>query len=324
MLPNRFPDRGDIPEYNTIDATLWFFNAIYHYYKHTGDKLFVNQLLPVLKDIIEWHYKGTRYNIKVDPADELLSGGTADVQLTWMDAKVGNWVVTPRHGKAVEINALWYNALCTLGVLLVENDSANDADLYGSRARKVRKSFNRLFWNKSQNSLYDFVDGDNRNEDLRPNQVYAISLPFPLLEKERAKKVFDTVTKFLLTPRGLRSLAAQCKDYKPCYGGNIWSRDGGYHNGTVWSFLIGPFQDALFYVKGEKGKKQAAAILDKFLEQLQEAGVGTISEIFDAEFPFTARGCIAQAWGVGEALRTGMEYDLFQRLEKEESIPLHT
>jgi predicted glycogen debranching enzyme len=323
VLPNRFPDHGEVPEYNTIDATLWFFNAIYYYYKHTGDKDFVKQLLPVLKDVIECHYKGTRYNIMVDPADELLSGGSDGVQLTWMDAKVGDWVVTPRRGKAVEINALWYNALCTIGVLLVEIDCAKEAEIYGSKARKVRENFNRLFWNKAKNSLYDFIDGDIKNDELRPNQVYALSLPFPLLEKDRAKKVFETVTKFLLTPKGLRSLAPQSNDYRPSYVGNVWSRDGAYHNGTVWSYLIGPYLDALFYVKGEKGKEQAANILQKFLEQRSEAGVGTISEIFDAEFPFKPRGCIAQAWGVGEALRVGMEYDLFEDVKKEESIPQH-
>jgi predicted glycogen debranching enzyme len=323
MLPNRFPDHGEIPEYNTIDATLWFFNSIYHYYKYTGNKDFVKQMLPFLEDIIEWHYKGTRYNIKVDPSDELLSGGSEGVQLTWMDAKVGEWVVTPRRGKAVEINALWYNALCTLGVLLVEVDRAHEAEAYGSKARKVRECFNRLFWNKAQNCLFDFVDGEHKNDDVRPNQVYAISLPFPLLEKDRAKKVFDTVTKYLLTPKGLRSLAPQSKDYRPSYAGSLWNRDGSYHNGTVWSFLIGPYVDALFYIKGEKGKRQAAEILQKFLEGLYEDGVGTISEIFDAEFPYTGRGCIAQAWGVGEALRVGIEYDLFERQEKKESIPLH-
>jgi predicted glycogen debranching enzyme len=323
MLPNRFPDHGEIPEYNTIDATLWFFNSIYHYYKHTGNKDFVKQMLPFLEDMIEWHYRGTRYNIKVDASDELLSGGSEGVQLTWMDAKVGDWVVTPRRGKAVEINALWYNALCTIGVLLVEVDRANEAEAYGSKARKVRESFNRLFWNKAQNSLFDFVDGEYKNDDVRPNQVYAISLPFPLLEKDRAKKVFDTVTKYLLTPKGLRSLAPQSKDYRPSYAGTLWNRDGSYHNGTVWSFLIGPYVDALFYINGEKGKKQAAAILQKFLEGLYENGVGTISEIFDSEFPYAGRGCIAQAWGVGEALRVGIEYDLFELQEKRESIPQH-
>ena len=280
-------------------------------------------MLPFFEDIIEWHYRGTRYNIKVDPSDELLSGGSEGVQLTWMDAKVGDWVVTPRRGKAVEINALWYNALCTIGVLLVEVDRAHDAEAYGSKARKVRRSFNRLFWNKAQNSLFDFVDDEYKNDDVRPNQIYAISLPFPLLEKDRAKKVFETVTKYLLTPKGLRSLTVQSKDYRPSYAGTLWNRDGSYHNGTVWSFLIGPYVDALFYIKGEKGKKQAVAILQKFLEGLYEDGVGTISEIFDSEFPYTGRGCIAQAWGVGEALRVGIEYDLFERQEKKEAIPLH-
>jgi predicted glycogen debranching enzyme len=323
MLPNRFPDHGEIPEYNTIDATLWFFIAIYHYYKHTGNKDFVRQMLPFLKDIIEHHYKGTRYNIKVDSSDELLSGGSDGVQLTWMDAKVGDWVVTPRRGKPVEVNALWYNALCTLGVLLVEVDRAHEAEVYGSKARRARDSFNRLLWNKTQNSLYDFVDGDHKNDDIRPNQIYAISLPFPLLEKDRAKKVFDTVTKTLFTPKGLRSLAPYSREYRSSYGGNIWSRDGSYHNGIIWSHLMGAYLDALFYVKGEKGKKKAAGILQQFLEQLNECGIGTLSEIFDAEFPYTARGCIAQAWSVGEALRVGIEYDLFEHQKKEESIPLH-
>jgi predicted glycogen debranching enzyme len=312
MLPNRFPDYGEVPEYNTIDATLWFFNAIYQYYKYTGDKKFVTSLLPVLKDIVAWHYKGTRYNIKVD-SDELLSGGQEGVQLTWMDAKVGDWVVTPRRGKPVEINALWYNALSILGLLLAETGSLEESETYRIKAEKVLKSFNTLFWNESQNALFDYVDGEYKNDDIRPNQIYAISLPFPLLAKGRAKKVFETVTTQLLTPMGLRSLAPSQKDYKPFYGGSIWSRDGGYHQGTVWSFLIGPYIDALFYTKGTKGKKEASEIMNRFLEHLNEAGVGTISEIFDAEYPHSPRGCIAQAWGVGEALRVTVEHELFPK-----------
>lgn len=322
MLPNRFPDYGETPEYNTIDATLWFFQAIYHYYKHTGDKDFVRQLLPVLREIVEWHYNGTRYDIKVDPADELLSGGKEGVQLTWMDAKVGDWVVTPRRGKAVEINALWFNALSTLGLLLTEVGHTDESETYRSRARKVLESFNVVFWNEHEDCLYDYVDGVQKNEDLRPNQIYAISLPFPLLPKDRAIKVFETVTKHLLTPKGLRSLSSAHKDYRPFYGGGVWSRDGGYHEGTVWSFLIGPYIDALLHIKGDKGQKEASTLLRKFLEHLNEAGVGTISEIFDAEAPHTPRGCIAQAWGVGEALRVATAYNLFGRAPEAAKVPV--
>lgn len=313
MIPNRFPDYGEVPEYNTLDASLWFFNAIYQYYKHTDDKEFVESLLPVLKEIVALHYKGTRYNIKVDPVDELLSGGQDGVQLTWMDAKVGDWVVTPRRGKPVEINALWYNALSILGLLYAESGMLEESATYRTKARKVLKSFNNLFWNEGQGALYDYVEGEYKNDDIRPNQIYAISLPYPLLTKDRARSVLETVTTQLLTPKGLRSLAPFHKDYKSFYGGSIWNRDGGYHQGTVWSFLIGAYIDALIFVNGRQGKKEASEIIQKFLEHLDEAGVGTISEIFDAEYPHDARGCIAQAWGVGEALRVITGYELFPK-----------
>lgn len=324
MLPNRFPDYGEAPEYNTIDATLWFFQAIYQYYKYTNDKPFIRSLIPVLESIVDWHYIGTRYNIKVDPKDDLLAGGSEGVQLTWMDAKVGDWVVTPRRGKAVEINALWYNALSILGLFLVELGRKEESEMYRAKAMKVRESFSKTFWNETQLSLYDYVDGDIKSEDLRPNQIYAVSLPFPLLAKDRAKQVFDAITESLLTPKGLRSLAAAHRDYKPTYGGSVWSRDGGYHQGTVWSFLIGAYVDALLYIKGEEGRTEAAKILNRFFEHLNEAGVGTVSEIFDAEAPFTSRGCIAQAWGVGEVLRVAVEHDLFSNPEKVEASPMLT
>lgn len=317
MLPNRFPDYGEAREYNTIDATLWFFHAIHQYYKYTSDMPFVKSMLPILQEIIDWHYKGTRYNIKVDPADELLYGGQEGVQLTWMDAKVGDWVVTPRRGKPVEINALWYNALCTMELLFDESGKRTESEAYRIKARKVFASFNEQFWNEKQNFLYDYVDGDYKNDDLRPNQIYAISLPFPLLSRERAKKVLDIVTSHLLTPRGLRSLATTHKEYRPAYGGGVRMRDGCYHQGTVWSFLLGAFIDALFHVKEERGKAEASRILNKFFEHLNEAGVGTISEIFDADPPHTPRGCIAQAWGVGEVLRVVLEHDLLPSPKKE-------
>jgi len=317
MLPNRFPDHGVALEYNTLDATLWFFHAIHQYYKYTADKAFVKSLLPILREIIDWHYKGTRYNIKVDPADELLYGGQEGVQLTWMDAKVGDWVVTPRRGKPVEINALWYNALCTIGMLTDEMGKKNESEGYHNKARKVLASFNKQFWNEKKNYLYDYIDGDYKNDDLRPNQIYAISLPFQCLSRERASKVLDIVTRHLLTPRGLRSLATTHKEYKPAYGGGVWMRDGCYHQGTVWSFLLGPFIDALFRVREEKAKADASRIVNKFLEHLNEAGVGTVSEIFDADPPHTPRGCIAQAWGIGEVLRVVMEHDLLRIPKKE-------
>jgi predicted glycogen debranching enzyme len=313
MLPNRFPDHGEAPEYNTIDATLWFFYAIHQYYKYTGDKSFIKSLIPLLEDIIKWHYRGTRYNIKVDPEDELLNGGAEGVQLTWMDAKVGNWVVTPRSGKAVEINALWYNALSILSMLLEEVAMNQEAEKYQLKAGKVLRGFNRVFWNENKNSLYDYVDGDYKNDAIRPNQIYALSLPFRLLEREKEEKVFDTVSKHLLTAKGLRSLSPSHKDYKPTYNGDIWSRDGAYHQGSVWSFLIGPYIDALFHVKEKKGKEEAVQIIANFLDHLDEAGVGTVSEIFDAEAPYTCRGCIAQAWGVAEVLRVAMKYSLFEK-----------
>jgi predicted glycogen debranching enzyme len=310
MLPNRFPDQGEAPEYNTFDATLWFFHAIYKYYECTKDKAFIQSVLPVLQDIIDWHYKGTRYNIHVDASDELLYGGQDGVQLTWMDAKVGDWVVTPRKGKPVEINALWYNALSIMDFLLSEQGNKAEADKYKMKARVVANSFNEKFWNEENGYLYDCIDGDFKDASIRPNQIYAISLPFPLLTKEKAAKVFQVVKDNLLTPKGLRSLAPSHPDYKPVYGGDPWHRDGAYHQGTVWSFLLGAYVDALMQVTNGKGKKEATEILKTFFNHLDEAGIGTVSEIFDAEPPHTPRGCMAQAWGVGEVLRMAVEHEL--------------
>ncbi|HEX6891539.1 MAG TPA: amylo-alpha-1,6-glucosidase, partial [Chryseolinea sp.] len=218
MLPNRFPDRGETPEYNTIDATLWFFHAIYKYYGYTKDIDFVKSVLPVLKEIVEWHYKGTRYNIHVDPSDELLYGGEDGVQLTWMDAKVGDWVVTPRKGKPVEINALWYNALSIMEFFLIEAGRAEESVFYKTKAKKVSQSFNTKFWNEEQGFLFDFIDGDYRDYDIRPNQIYAIGLPFPLLNGDRAKRIFQTVQSKLATSKGLRSLDQANDKYRPVYG----------------------------------------------------------------------------------------------------------
>lgn len=318
LLPNRFTDNGSVAEYNTIDATLWFFQAVYKYYNYTGDKTFLRSLLPVLKDSIDWHYKGTRYNIHVDPADELLSGGQPGVQLTWMDAKAGDWVVTRRSGKAVEVNALWYNALCIMHHITTWLGYRGDADFYRMKSLEVMKSFNDVFWNEEQNCLYDYIDGDYKNDDLRPNQLYAISLPFPLLTKERAGHVLRLIEKHLLTPWGLRSLAPTHKDYKRTYDGDIWKRDGAYHQGTVWTYLLGPYIDALMFVTDGKAKAEASRILQKFFEHLDEACLGSASEIFDADPPHTPRGCIAHAWSVAEPLRVAIEHNLFSGMQKEE------
>lgn len=313
MLPNRFPDHGETPEYNTIDATLWFFVAAYKFYQASKDKSFITELIPVLTNIIEWHYKGIRYNIRVDATDGLLSGGQDKVQLTWMDAKVGDWVVTPRRGKAVEINALWYNALNILSYFCTECSDETNSKKWKEKADQVNESFNDKFWNELRGCLYDYIDGEDKNSDLRPNQVFAISLPFPLLTKQRATKVLKVVTDQLYTPKGLRSLERSHPDYKYQYGGNIHSRDGAYHQGTVWSYLIGPYVDAVIFVRGEKGRRDAAKIIEDLLETLDERCIGSISEIFDAEEPYTARGCFAQAWSVAEVLRVAVDYKLFIR-----------
>lgn len=310
MLPNRFPDHGDVPEYNTIDATLWFFHAVHQYFNYTGDKSFIKSIIPVLIDIIDWHYKGTRYNIRVDPGDELLSGGAEGVQLTWMDAKVGEWIVTPRRGKPVEINALWYNALKSTEFFLQRMSRTTEAQGYAEKANRVYNSFNSKFWNEPAGYLYDFIDGDLQNNELRPNQLYALSLPYPLIVGAKAKSVLSVVTERLLTPKGLRSLGPYAESYKPRYAGDIWQRDGCYHQGTVWSFLLGPYIDALFNVEPATAMAKSTNIIKLFLKHLDEEGIGTVSEIFDAEAPYTPRGCIAQAWGVGEILRVILERNL--------------
>ncbi len=312
MLPNRFPDRGETPEYNTVDATLWFFVAIAKYLEATGDEAFVRgEILPVLRDVVEWHDRGTRYGIHVDD-DGLLSAGEPGVQLTWMDAKVGDWVVTPRQGKAVEINALWYNALAVLAALEDQLGDAADAKALRSRAERVRRRFGRLFWNEELGCLYDVVcadriDGSHLDDAIRPNQLLALSLPHPLLPKTKARKVLSVVEKELVTPVGLRSLAADHPDYRPVYSGDQLSRDGAYHQGTVWGWLLGPYLTALVRYRGAAGKKKAGRLVEQAAGHLSEAGVGTFSEIFDAEAPHTPRGCIAQAWSVAELLRVLIE-----------------
>lgn len=305
MLPNRFPDAGETPEYNTVDATLWFFEAIRAYVEKTGDYDFVRKVLyEKLVDIIDWHIRGTRYGIHVD-TDGLLSAGEAGVQLTWMDAKIGDWVVTPRTGKAVEIQALWYNALRVMAGLADRfGDIENQAE-FSKMADIARDSFNGQFWNDTDGCLFDVIDGDEKDASVRPNQIFAVSLAHTMLEPETARKVVGKVEAELLTPVGLRSLSPNDARCTPIYIGSPHDRDAAYHQGTVWSWLIGPFVDAYLKVhaKDAVAKEKVAGIIDGFKTHLTAAAAGQISEIFDAKSPHAPRGCTAQAWSVAELLR---------------------
>jgi predicted glycogen debranching enzyme len=302
LIPNLFPERQNHGLYNTADATLWFFHALHRYVEYSRDETTLELLLPILKDIVRHHLDGTRFGIKVDPRDGLLTQDAEGYQLTWMDAKVGDWVVTPRRGKAVEINALWYNALCLLADWLrAAHDPA--ADEIAGHADKARQSFNRRFWLAGGGYLYDVVDGDNGDDAaFRPNQIFAIALEHPVLDREYWEAVVTAVHAKLVTPVGLRSLAPGERDYKPRYFGDLRARDAAYHQGTVWAWLIGPFIDAWLKVHPDD-RAAARHFLDGFQLHLAEAGIGSISEVFDAEPPFTPRGCIAQAWSVAEVLR---------------------
>jgi predicted glycogen debranching enzyme len=269
----------------------------------TGDRVTLRQLLPTLRDVVGHHLKGTRFGIGIDPADGLLRQGQDGYQLTWMDAKVGDWVVTPRRGKAVEINALWYNALRLLGQWLAEEDDFAAAKEMEAHADRARESFNRRFWSAERGWLYDVVDGEGPDDaSLRPNQIFAISLPHPVLDQGHWTAVFNAVDTHLRTPLGLRTLAPGEPNYKSRYDGDLRSRDAAYHQGTAWAWLIGPFIDARLrlYPDDLAGARQC---LDGFTAHLGEACIGSISEIFDAEPPYTPRGCIAQAWSVAEVLR---------------------
>ncbi len=306
LIPNMFPEGTKEGLYHTADATLWFFHAIQRYLIATDDRATLRQLMPKLKSIFEHHMNGTRFGIGVDPADGLLRQGEEGYQLTWMDAKVDGWVVTPRRGKAVEINALWYNALALFAEWLREEADPMAAQVEDA-SRRARASFNERFWYPSGGYLYDVIDGEHGDDPAcRPNQVFAISLDHPVLDEERWRVVFDVVRERLVTPVGLRSLAPGHRDYKPQYYGDLRARDAAYHQGTVWAWLVGPYVDA--YLRVYPGDFAGAReCLAGFEKHLSEAGIGTISEIFDAEEPFTPRGCIAQAWSVAEVLRAWLK-----------------
>jgi len=299
LLPNRFPDDGEVPEYNTADATLWYVEAIRAYHEATGDDGLLKDLYPTLESILAWHRDGTRYGIRMDPADGLLAAGEPGVQLTWMDAKVGDWVVTPRIGKPVEINALWYNALVALAGFA--RRLRRPVDELDAHAARVAAGFER-FWNASDGWCYDVLDGPGGHDaSLRPNQIFAVSLPASALAPERRQAVVDACARHLVTSYGLRSLAPFDPRYAGHYGGDQRARDGGYHQGTVWSWLLGPFALAHFAAYGDA--KAALGYLTQLADHLGDHGLGTIAEIFDGDAPFIPNGCIAQAWSVAETLR---------------------
>jgi len=305
LVPNLFPEGKKDGLYHTADATLWFFHALSRYITRSGDHHLLKYMTPRLVDIVDHHLRGTRFHIHVDPKDGLLVQGQKGYQLTWMDAKVDDWVVTPRRGKAVEINALWYNALRLLENWLREEKRNDDADGIAKHAAQAKESFNKRFWYGEGGYLYDVVDGEHRRSDsaCRPNQIFALSLDHPVLDESRWKAVLEVVKERLLTPVGLRSLAPGSKEYKPCYDGDLRSRDAAYHQGTVWAWLIGPFIDAWLRVYPDD-LATVRGYLDGFQSHLRSACVGSISEIFDAEPPFKPRGCCAQAWSVAEVLRS--------------------
>jgi predicted glycogen debranching enzyme len=305
MLPNFLPVPGQPAAYNTMDATLWLFQAIHMYVSATDDWDFVGAALEPLEEVIRWHVAGTRYQIRMDPADGLLSGGEEGVALTWMDARVGDWVVTPRRGKPVEINALWYNALRLLADW--RKQCGRPADAYLVMAQRTSASAQQRFWHASGAYLHDVVDGPEGDDpSLRPNQVLALSLAYPLLMDDgRARQVLAVLTDRLLTPFGLRTLDPGDPRYLAAYSGDQQHRDAAYHMGMVWPWLLGPYCDAHRRLHGDA--KAVNDLLQPFIAHLSEAGLGSISEIFEPEPPFRPVGCIAQAWSVAEILRHAIQ-----------------
>jgi len=303
LIPNMFPEGKTEGLYHTADATLWFFHALDRYYQVTGDRILMRWVMPQLKEIVEKHRAGTRFGIGVDPTDGLLKQGAEGYQLTWMDAKVGDWVVTPRRGKAVEINALWYNALRLMEEWSREECDDSFAESCAASARQAYTSFNERFWFEEGGYLYDVVDGEQGDDSsCRPNQIFAISLRFPVLDPARWNAVMQVVRERLLTPVGLRTLAPGSPDYKDKYFGDLRSRDAAYHQGTVWPWLLGPLVDAWLKIHPDD-KQGARALLEGLVEELDEKCIGSLNEVFDAEEPYRPRGCVAQAWSVAEMLR---------------------
>ncbi len=307
LVPNMFPEGNDDPLYNSVDAALWYFEAIGKYLRYSGDLNFVKEkLYPSMKAIIDSFGKGTINKIGID-TDGLVSAGDPGMQLTWMDAKVGSWVVTPRHGKAVEINALWYNAL-----KLMEEFApgfGDDPAGYSEAASRVKEAFLNSFWNEDDNCLYDVITEGSSDRSIRPNQILAVSLLYPVLVGDKARMVVDKVWKELYTPLGLRTLSDRSPAFRGIYSGNQYERDGAYHQGTVWTWPLGHFVTAFVRVYGKQGEygRLVSSFIDPFRDHLQDACIGSISEIFDGNAPFSPKGCFAQAWSVAEILRCYIE-----------------
>jgi predicted glycogen debranching enzyme len=313
MLPNRFPDAGERPEYNTVDATLWFFEAARAYVAYSGDfDLILERLLPAFREILQWHLEGTRYGIRCGD-DGLLTCGQPGVQLTWMDAKVGDWVVTPRIGKPVEIQALWFNAIVSMANFCRRAGDLDSAAVCETLAAKAKASFHMQFWTSDRSSLCDVVTLEGKqDESIRPNQIFAVSLHHPLVEGSAARSVVETVKRELLTPMGLRTLSSRDVAYKGRYQGGVHSRDSAYHQGTVWPWLMGPFVTAYCRtaIDRKAARGEARVWLEAFERHLDDSCFGQISEIADGDFPHAPRGCVAQAWSVAELLRCAVE-DVF-------------
>ena len=307
IVPNMFPDDNMPPLYNTVDASLWYFYAVYQYLNYNpaaeAETFVKEQIFPHLKEIVSAYEKGTDFSIYMED-DGLIHAGSGLDQITWMDVRVGDWVATPRHGKPVEINALWYNALRIMESLCEKFDE--DASAYRTRANQVKESFNAKFWDSSNQCLFDVVDGDEPDDHIRPNQIYAVSLPFSLLPEEQEKAVVALVEKELFVGCGLRSLAPDHPDYHGIYCGALAKRDAAYHQGTAWGFLLGGFFSAYMKVNhhSSSAAENAIRMLEPVRKHLSDSGcIGSISEIFDGDAPHNPRGCYAQAWSVGEVLR---------------------
>ncbi len=317
LIPNCVEDKCGEPAYNTVDATLWYVNAVLQFLKYTGDFKFVQeQLWEGLKTIADYHEKGTAFSIQLD-GDGLLAHGP---RLTWMDAEVDGKAVTPRAGKAVEIQSLWYNALRTMQLLANKFEETNLAEKYAGIARAARKSFNEKFWNGESGFLFDVVDPSEADASLRPNQVIAVALDFTMLDNDKSKQVVDAVKRELLTPYGLRTLARNDTRYRGMYVGDRRSRDQAYHNGTVWPWLLGPYVTAFRKAKGNSKYELKNFLMPLFTQQITQAGLGTVSEIFDGDLPHTPRGCIAQAWSVAEPLRAYVEDAMQVRPKHEKKV----
>lgn len=307
LLPNMFPDQGEQPLYNTVDASLWFFHAVCRYISYTGDNGFIkDEIYPVLKDIIRCYREGTRFGIGADD-DGLISAGEPGVQLTWMDAKVGDWVVTPRHGKPVEINALWYNALQVMNHLAAAFGEKGKE--YAGLAETVRASFVQKFWNPEKRCLFDVINGDTRDDAVRPNQIFAVSLPYSPLDHAKQVDVVNTVWRELYFSYGLRSLSSSSHDYHGRYYGDVLKRDAAYHQGTGWAWLMGPFITAFRKVNdySAESKTVAERFIAPFKAHIWDHGIGSVSEVFDGDPPHYPRGCWSQAWSVAEVLRAYVE-----------------